>query len=101
MLVNFSVTNYLSFREKQTLSLVADSFKELSDNLFIPRGYSDDEKFLKSVAIYGHNSHGKSNLFKAFKYLQELIFSSFTRGQFANDIMIEPFRLNTSMLSEP
>ena len=101
MLVNFSVTNYLSFKEKQTLSLVADSFKELSDNLFIPQGLNDDEKFLKSVAIYGHNSHGKSNLLKAFKYLQESIFSSFTRGQFADDIAIEPFRLNTSMLSEP
>lgn len=101
MLVRFRVGNYLSFKEVQTLSLDAYSFKELPDNLCIPYSYSIDERFLKSVAIYGHNSHGKSNLIKAFQFFHHLIFKSFIRGQVEDDIEIDPFRLNTSMQNEP
>ena len=102
MLVNFTVGNYLSFKEDQTLDLVADTaLKEFPENLHIPYLYSYQERLLKSVAIYGHNSYGKTNFLNAFSFIQHFIFNSFTLGQTQNKIEIEPFRLNISMLEKP
>jgi AAA15 family ATPase/GTPase len=101
MLLKFSVGNYLSFKDIQTLSLEADSLKELPGNLHIPYHYSQDERVLKSVAVYGHNSHGKSNLVKAFQFFQSLIFNSFMEGQSRSSIRLERFRLNTEMANKP
>lgn len=102
MLLTFSVGNFLSFKDVQTLNMEADSLKELQSNIHIPYFYNTDLRLLKSVAIYGHNSHGKSNYLKAFQFFQNLIFTSFTRGQQSNKINnLEPFRLNTSMSDKP
>ena len=101
MLISFSVGNFLSFKEIQTLNLVADSLKELQGNLHIPFFYNKDERLLKSIALYGHNSHGKTNLIKAFQFFHELIFTSFTQGQLTNRVELEPFQLNTSMQDKP
>jgi AAA15 family ATPase/GTPase len=101
MLVSLSIGNFLSFKEIQTLDLTADSLKELQENLHIPYLYNEEQRLLKSVAIYGHNSHGKSNLVKGFLFLHNLIFTSFTSGQLKTQIDIETFALNTSMKGQP
>lgn len=101
MLVTFSIGNFLSFRNKQTLSLEPDGLKEFPENVLIPYLYSPNERLLKSVAIYGHNSYGKTNLLKGFSFLQKLVFSSFSVGQTTHQIPIEPFRLNTAMQGQP
>lgn len=101
MLVSFSVGNYLSFKDIQMLSLTADALKELPDNLHTPFLYDGEERLLKSVALYGHNSHGKTNLVKAFRFFQRLVFTSFTRGQTTDNIELEPFRLDTTMAGKP
>lgn len=101
MLINFSVSNYLSFKTRQTLNLIPDPLKELVENIHIPYLYSQDEKVLKSIAIYGHNSHGKSNFLKAFEYVRELVFNSFLIGQSKTKIDITPFRLNSESFKEP
>ncbi len=101
MILNFSVGNYLSFKNKQTLNLVPDALKELVENLHTPYFYSPDERLLKSVAIYGHNSHGKSNFIKAFEFLREFVFNSFLMGQAQTKIDVTPFLLNTESLKNP
>lgn len=101
MLVSFSIGNYLSFKDIQTIDLNADSLKEFQTNLHIPYFYNKDERLLKSLAIYGHNSHGKSNIIKAFQFLHHLIFTSFSNGQLTNSIELDGFRLNTSMKGKP
>src|SRR5580692_8769864 len=101
MLVNFTVGNYLSFKDVQTLDLMADALKELPDNVHTPYLYNHQEKLLKSIAIYGHNSYGKTNFLNAFNFLKQFVFKSFTIGQTQNKIEIEPFRLNTSMANKP
>ena len=66
MLIEFSIANFRSFREKQTLSMVAASRLKKLVNVFQPK--VTGEKFpslLKVVAIYGPNASGKSNLIKA------------------------------------
>ncbi len=79
MLVEFSVENFLSIKEKVTLSMLASkSGKENPDNL-IDVGHVPTlkgEKLLKSVAIYGANASGKTNVLRAFEFVKRLVSSS-------------------------
>ena len=62
MLIEFSVMNFLSFKEKVTLSLQKESGNENEENTFV----FNNEELLKTAVIYGANASGKSNLIKAF-----------------------------------
>lgn len=60
MIIEFSITNFLSFKERVTFSMLANNSGGL-DNNYIK---VNDKKILKTSAIYGANASGKSNLFK-------------------------------------
>lgn len=62
MLIEFSVKNFLSFKNKVTLSMEKGSGDENPDNII--SAYNTD--LLKTAAIYGANASGKSNILKAF-----------------------------------
>jgi AAA15 family ATPase/GTPase len=73
MLIEFSVTNFRSFRERQTLSMVAAPRLRKRENVFKPE--SAGEKFpdlLKVAVIYGPNASGKSNLLKALDVVKRI-----------------------------
>jgi AAA15 family ATPase/GTPase len=77
MLIEFSVTNFLSFSEKQTLSMVADKAKELEEtHTFQPIGKVKLPRLLHAVGIYGANASGKSNLLQAMKVMRDVVLSS-------------------------
>jgi AAA15 family ATPase/GTPase len=101
MLVSFTVGNYLSFKDKQTLDLIPDALKEHINYLHIPYLYSADARLLKSVGIYGHNSHGKSNFLKSYQFFLDFIFTSFSIGRVEEAIKLDNFRLNTVMRNRP
>lgn len=70
MIVSFSVSNFRSFSSEQTISLVASNRlgRDHEDHACtIP---SSKEKVLKTAVLYGANGAGKSNLFKALRYLK-------------------------------
>lgn len=75
MLIEFSVKNFRSIKDTQTLSMLASADKELPDNTFplAPSGTSvkrwKNARLLKSAVIYGANASGKSNLLGALRYL--------------------------------
>ena len=67
MLVEFSVTNYRSIGEKQTLSLTpAPKQKEYPENIISENQFPA----LNVIAIYGSNASGKSNLLRCIKEMQ-------------------------------
>jgi len=101
MLIKFSVENYLSFREEQVLDFTPDSLKELKTNLHIPYLYDIDHRLLKSLCIYGHNSHGKSNLLKSYVFFRNLMFSAFQFGNPEQPFTIDNYRLNEDTLNKP
>src|SRR5437773_1964861 len=73
MLIEFSVSNFRSFRERQTLSMLAAPRLLKRDNVFQPE--VDGERFhglLKVAVIYGPNASGKSNLVKALSVVQTI-----------------------------
>lgn len=61
MLIEFSVKNFLSFKNKITLSMEKGIGNENQDNV-VSIG---DIDLLKTAAIYGANASGKSNILKA------------------------------------
>jgi len=95
MIIEFSVKNYRSIKELQTLSMVAAPIKskypELDTNNIIK--VSDKLSLLKSVAIYGANGSGKSNLVKAIITMLIFIRDSF-KNELIGRAIIEPFALN-------
>jgi len=74
MLVEFSVENYRSFKERVTFSMLAsDSTAHEEANVVT---MPDGTRLLKSAVIYGANASGKSNLIRAMEYLGVFIANS-------------------------
>ena len=64
MLIEFSVKNFLSFKDKVTLSMERGNGDENLDNIIS----INNLELLKTSVIYGANASGKSNLIKAFTF---------------------------------
>jgi len=97
MLVNFTVSNFRSFKESQTLSMEATAIRELNEYV-IPK---DKYRLLPSAVIYGANSSGKSNLLKALLVMQKVVLESVKLNP--DDLIVgyEPFVLSEESISEP
>lgn len=74
MIIQFTVENFLSFKEPATLSLAASALKEKqtrSDEIVFELE-GTNLSLLKSAVIYGANASGKSNLVKALDFFNGL-----------------------------
>ncbi len=71
MIINFSVQNFGSIKEKQTLSFEADKSTHLEDHYIIHA--LGGLRLLKLALIYGANGSGKSTVLKALNFLAFLI----------------------------
>lgn len=93
MIIDFTISNFRSIRDEQTLSLYAENpGTHLEDNITYP----GDKKIgvLKSAGIYGANASGKSNLLLAFEALKYLISASGHLKDGSPIKCYEPFRLS-------
>ncbi|MFA5920453.1 MAG: ATP-binding protein [Methylococcaceae bacterium] len=72
MIVSFSVSNFRSFSEEETFSLVASNRVSGSHEGHAFSIPDSKEKVLKTAVLYGANGAGKSNLFKALRYLKRI-----------------------------
>ena len=93
MLVEFSVRNWRSVKEKQTLSLVKTAGKELEDTNCFNNEALKKKGLLKSAAIYGSNASGKSNILKALEFVEMFVLLS-AKEQRGDTIDITPFLLS-------
>lgn len=96
MIVNFTVGNYKSFKNKKTLSLEATAITELQESIIDCNGV----RILPTAVIYGANSSGKSNFLKAIIDFWRLVLysASFNSSQKTEVI---PFLLNNRTSNEP
>lgn len=99
MLIRFSVENFLSFKDRQTLDMSAvPSCKErMSENTFELNG----ETLLKTLVIYGANASGKSNLFLAMAFFCNYVRISSKDTQSEEKIPVLRFLLNKDTFSKP
>ncbi len=96
MLLEFTVGNFLSFKEKKTLSLEATNIKENPNNVIV----TGRRQVLRSAVIYGANSSGKSNLLKAMNIMATLVTSS-GKSNSTDEMPVIPFLLNTESENQP
>ena len=69
MLIEFSVKNYRSIKDKVTLSLLASPDTTHDEQLII----ESKNRILPVVAVYGANASGKSNLLSAIQTMQDMV----------------------------
>ncbi len=103
MLIEFSVGNFRSFKDRVTLSMVAANLvskdKALDAENTIP--VDDNLTLLTSAAIYGANASGKSNLVKAVSFMRDFVLNSSRETQIEDPIKVEVFRLSTETEDQP
>ena len=103
MLIEFSVGNYRSFKEKVTFSMVAANLVSQDKNLDINNVFAVDKELslVKSAAIYGANASGKSNLAKAIQFMKWFMVNSSKETQSTESIGVERFKLSTETDGQP
>lgn len=100
MLIEFSVSNYRSFAEKQTLSLVANAAGELKPTNTFSAGIQGLPHLLRSAVIYGPNASGKSNLVRAMLFAGQFVRSS-AQSQLWDEIEVVPFFFDPDLRKQP
>ena len=99
MLIEFSVSNFRSFRDKQTLSLVAAPRLRKKQNTF--KVDLAGEKFpdlLKTCVIYGPNASGKSNLLRALSTVDRI--ANMAPGS-KELLPVSPFGFDPELIAQP
>jgi len=102
MIIEFSVQNFRSIKEMQTLSMVAAPLKSKNpqldkDNVI---RVSDKLSLLKSAAIYGANGTGKSNFISAMLQMLLVVQKSMENERLLN-LSFEPFAMDNESVDLP
>lgn len=97
MLVEFSVSNYRSIGDKQTLNLTpAPKQKEYPNNVIAKGQFAA----LNAIAIYGSNASGKSNLLRCISVMDEIVHIS-SRTSSTTKLPFDPFALKEGYVDKP
>lgn len=91
MIINFSVQNFGSIKEKQTLSFEADRSAHLEDAYIVN---IDGQRILKLALIYGANASGKTTILKALDFLRDIILEP--EHKKTNELDFNPFLFDTA-----
>ena len=97
MLLQFSVENFRSIKDRAVLSLEGSADKENPNN-FVMYGKN---KYLKGAAIFGANGAGKSNIFKALTAAILTIRRSNDRQIEEPLFLIAPFLFDRKCIKQP
>ena len=94
MVLEIRLNNFFSIKDEIIIDFRAANIKSayaktLSNNIFT----FDDTKLLKTIIIYGANASGKSNIIKAIRFCNAMIFESHNHNQ--NTIFnFQPFKFD-------
>lgn len=93
MLVGFSVSNYKSFYEAQSISFVASKIARHKNHVLS----NGKRKILKSALIFGANAGGKSNLIHAIEFSRDVVLNDLDNV----DLNKAHFRIISEMYRKP
>ncbi len=102
MLIEFSVENFRSIRDEVRLSLAATASRELRETHVVEPELVGSRKsvpLVPSVAVYGANASGKTNLLRAIGAMREVV----VRSARAVDepLPVTPFKFDSVRREEP
>lgn len=95
MLLQYNVSNFMSIKDEVVLTAFANARREHEENLIVHK----NERILPTLALYGANAAGKSNIFRALTAAIVLVRTS-------NNIQVnmptgfEPFRFDDKAAKE-
>lgn len=101
MFIEFNVTNFRSIKNTLTLSMAASKYyRGLEETNCLESGIGGLPKLLRSGVIYGPNAGGKSNLFKAIRFMQTFVLTSHSLQE-GKMINVASFALAVDNREEP
>lgn len=98
MIIEFSVENFRSFKDKVTLNMDSSSSKKIPRNLI---NLDSGNNLLKSALIYGANSAGKSNLIEAIGFMKKMVMGSHNFNVNSKIPYVVPFKLSKATQNKP
>ena len=101
MLIGFSTANFLSIRDRQTLSMAAASARDQHHRYSFHTGSRSTPRLLRAAAIYGPNAAGKSNLGEALDFMRDFVINSAKSRQEGQKIPVIPFKLSKETRHSP
>ena len=96
MLLQFSVENFQSIKNKVILSMEPSQDDAHPENIVATKKY----RAMNTIAIYGANASGKSTIFKALTVALNSVRTS-SNVQITNIIPVKPFRFDDDCLKKP
>jgi uncharacterized protein len=100
MLIEFSVQNHRSFRERQTFSMVAGVGASRDDTHAMETGSNGAPFALRLACLYGANGSGKSSLIDAMQFMCHFVRRSFKDNKDGR-IKTEPFLFHSEWRDQP
>lgn len=94
MLIEFTIENFKSFKDRNVFSLIATKDQDKYEKQVVQ--LRDKVCVLKNAAILGANASGKSNILDAIKFMKNFVINSSKESQLGDNIEIEPFKFNTA-----
>ena len=101
MLIDFSVQNYRSIKQKQLLSLASAKGSELQETNTFQSDIPNLPGLLRSAIMYGANASGKSNVVKALGFMHFFVLNSFGALQEGQLIPVKPFLFDPETSKSP
>jgi hypothetical protein len=94
MLIDYRFSNFRSFKEMTSLSMIAGRQTTLNDNLI--REY--DLRVVPSAVIYGANASGKSNIIMSLAVMKDIVLSGSLEANISNlkNLELYPFAYQES-----
>lgn len=96
MLIMFRVKNFASFKDEVVLDLRAVSYKNMKSHVLQLK----DNKIVKTLAIYGKNASGKSNLVSALYFFESFVYNQFFSAGSRDDEFDKNERIPNIRLSQ-
>ncbi|WP_373496212.1 ATP/GTP-binding protein [Aquiflexum sp.] len=100
MIFQFSIQNYKSIYRRLTLSFIAETLKQHEDTNLINTEFNKIS-LLKTLALYGANASGKTNLIKGLSFMRDFILNSALQYQPNRTIEVEAYKLLLKSQNEP
>jgi AAA15 family ATPase/GTPase len=92
MFIEFSISNFYSFNEVQTLSFRATGLDSVNSKVDNSNLISTEQgRFLKIIGLYGANASGKTNFIKAISFFRDMIVRSVSQDRLSS-YGYEPFK---------
>ena len=96
MLIQFSVKNFLSIKDRITFSMEPTNTTENEENI----AYINNKKYLKIAFFYGANASGKTNIIKAIDFMRNYVLHS-QNLQINQRVPLIPFKFDENTSNEP